>query len=80
MELIIFKRVYRTGCGSCLGVTSSGGSIYSSNYPNDNKDKLNCNIDINAPSDAKILLTFTEFVLEDEYDFVVVSSSLFILN
>lgn len=68
-------RVYLTAeCGTCVNVTRKGGIIQSPNFPLEYSPDLNCILTIQSPNPRKkVLLNFTEFVVEDCCDFLSVS-------
>lgn len=56
-------------------MTTEGGTIESPNFPNDYSSDLKCLYTIESPTDTKIELTFTQFIVENCCDFITVSDS-----
>ncbi|KAK4005992.1 hypothetical protein OUZ56_011123 [Daphnia magna] len=59
-------------CGVCKDMTTEGGTIESPNFPNDYGSDLKCLYTIESPTDTKIELTFTQFIVENCCDFITV--------
>ncbi|CAH1263655.1 CHRNA9 [Branchiostoma lanceolatum] len=56
----------------CESLTDDSGSFNSTNYPNNYPDDHDCRYVISVPPSKVIRLTFTDFDVEDTYDYVYV--------
>ncbi len=63
--------MYFSGCYSEL--TASSGFIQSPGYPSQYTDNIDCTTRITVASGRRVLLQFTAFALEVDYDFVEIT-------
>ncbi|KAI8513410.1 hypothetical protein Bbelb_100490 [Branchiostoma belcheri] len=56
----------------CESLTGASGSFNSSNYPNNYPDDHDCRYEISVTPPKVVKLTFTEFAVEEDYDYVYV--------
>lgn len=67
-----FLFIKACGAGVCSRFTNQGGTLLSPNYPRDYGNNRNCNITVSASLGSKFLLSFTTFILEQDYDYLSV--------
>lgn len=60
-------------CGSCHIVNSLSGTISSPNFPDNYGGNLNCVYYIHVPAGYLIQVSFNNFTVERDYDFISVS-------
>ena len=63
-------------CGICYNVTSFGGTIQSPDFPNKYSNSMDCAYRIGVTPGKTINMTFGEFLVESDFDYVIVSFNL----